>query len=114
MPAQSTILISSNHANGAFVSDKAKGDGYYNVGDGLHTVQFLFDNFKGSVFIQATLAVDPVESDWFDVKGFEDLAYFDSTAHIGSKYVNFYGNFVWIRAKGTLVEGTIREIRYNH
>ena len=114
MPAQSTILLPQTHATGDFVSDPAQGDGYYNSGDGLHTIQFLFDNFKGSIFIQATLALNPEESDWFDVRGFEDLSSFDSTAHIDSKYVNFYGNFVWIRAKGNLVQGTIREIRYNH
>jgi hypothetical protein len=114
MPALSTVLISQIHANGDFVSEPAQGDGFYNSGDGLHTVQFLFDNFKGAVYIQATLAVSPTENDWFDVQGFEDLAAIDSTTQITSRYANFYGNFVWIRAKGTLIEGMIREIRYNH
>lgn len=90
--------------NGAllFYSDKLKGDGYYNTSDGLHTVSYTVGpSFQGTCTVQASLAVTPGDTDWFDV---------DSTAitytPTGSgylttttNYINFTGNFVWVRAK---------------
>jgi len=122
MPAQSIILVSqttteSPNLSQYTFSEKQKGDGYYNLGEGKHTVVFLFDNFKGSVKIQATLAVTPTDADWFDVvydSNPSDLTALDSTPLVTAEYRNFTGNFTWIRAAYILEEGTIREIRYNH
>jgi len=111
MPANSVQLLAQTSTVGDFTSDKQKGDGYYNLGDGLHTVVILVDAFKGTVKIQATLAIDPAETDWFDVYEYGgDSSVWTNTAY----YQNITGNFVWLRAAGTLEEGTIREIRYNH
>jgi hypothetical protein len=122
MPAQSIILTSQTSTKSPDLtrftfSEKQKGDGYYNLGEGKHTVVFLFDNFKGAVKIQATLAVDPIEGDWFDVvydTNTRNLTALDSTPITVAEYRNFTGNFTWIRAAYILEEGTIREIRYNH
>jgi len=122
MPAQSIVLLSQTTTVSANLSEytytqKQKGDGYYNLGEGKHTVVFLFDNFKGAVKIQATLAVDPQSGDWFDVvydSNPVDLTALDSTPLISAQYRNFTGNFTWIRAAYILEQGTIREIRYNH
>jgi len=111
MPANSVQLLPQTTAVGDFTSEKQKGDGYYNLGDGLHTVVFLFDTFKGTVTLQATLSVDPSESDWFTVYELGG----DSTVFAQSAYYqNITGNFVWLRVVGTVEEGAIREIRYNH
>ena len=48
-------------------SPKNKVAGYHKKGDGVHTVVFELDNFKGSIKIQATLELYPADSDWFDV-----------------------------------------------
>ena len=73
MPSQSTVLLSQTTTRSVDFSrytytEKQKADGYYNLGDGKHTVVFLFDNFKGAVKIQATLAVNPAEDDWFPTR----------------------------------------------
>ncbi len=122
MPAQSIVLLNQTATISANLSEytyteKQKGDGYYNLGEGKHTAVFLFDNFKGAVKIQATLAVDPQSDDWFDVvydSNPVDLTALDSTPLISAQYRNFTGNFTWIRAGYILEQGTIREIRYNH
>lgn len=98
-------------------SDKNRGAGYYKTSNGVHTVAFEFDNFKGSVKIQATLELYPGENDWFDVSydsSSVDLTALDSTPIVGSASCTFTGKFVFIRAAYMLEEGTISEIRYNH
>lgn len=111
MPSQSIVLLPQVSAAGAFVSaTPAQGDGYYNLGDGLHTAVFTFQNFTGDVHLEATLAVSPSETDWFVI----DNTTITASGQTGSQFVNFYGNFVWVRAKGTLTSGSISQIRYNH
>jgi hypothetical protein len=115
MPTQSIVLVPQTTTESVdFVySDKQKGDGYYNQGDGLHTVTYSLDQFAGQLKIQATLALDPAETDWFDVT---NTVMGDSSTIFADNnyYHNFTGNFVWIRAAHQLTNGTIREIRYNH
>lgn len=97
-----------------FYSDKQKGDGYYGYTDGLHTVAYYFTNFVGNVVVQATLAKDPVDADWFDVDTTTN-AYDGSTALTDQVAYNFTGNFVWVRAKITdFTAGTIRKIVFNY
>ena len=105
-----------------FVSDKAKGDGYYSQGDGTHTVVFNLtnrgdstDDFNGTVKMQGSLATTPTEDDWFDIAGTSHTSD-QSTTTVSS---NFTGNFVWVRAKITTTNGTsngamITSILYNN
>lgn len=112
MPSQSITLLPQISQVGAFVTaSPARGDGYYNLGDGLHTAVFTFQNFIGEVYLEATLAVNPQASDWFEI---DSTRFQPLTALTGSQFVNFYGNFVFVRAKGNLVSGTISKIQYNH
>lgn len=98
-------------------SEKNRGAGYYQNSNGIHTAVFEFDNFKGSVKIQATLELYPSDSDWFDVV-YDDsatqLEALDSTPLVTSAVRNFTGKFVFIRVAYMLEQGTITEIRYNH
>jgi hypothetical protein len=109
MPSQSIVLLPATSTVGAFTSAPQKGDGYYNFGDGLHTATFTFNNFVGSVRLEASLAIAPSNSDWFTIND----TTFTNPAN-GSNFVNFYGNFVWVRATGTLTSGSITTIRYNY
>ena len=96
-------------ATQSITGDKFRGDGYYGRSDGFHTVQYSIDGFIGTVAIQATLAIDPVEADWFTVY---TQAYLVGTTT--SVITNFTGNYVWIRSVITYTDGTINSIELNH
>jgi len=94
-----------------FVSDKAKGDGYYSQPDGVHTVAYqVTATLTGSITMQGSLATTPTEDDWFDVSGTTFAT--DQSTTIST--ANFTGNFVWVRAKATSVTaGTISSVLIN-
>ena len=94
-----------------FVSDKAKGDGYYSQPDGIHTVAYQVNStLAGAIKMQGSLATTPTEDDWFDIAGSTFTA--DQSTLIGT--ANFTGNFVWIRAKATsITAGTISSVLIN-
>ena len=94
-----------------FVSDKAKGDGYYSQPDGVHTVAYQVNaTMTGSIKMQGSLATTPTEDDYFDIAGTTFTA--DQSTLIST--ANFTGNFVWIRAKATSVTaGTISSVLTN-
>lgn len=122
MANSETILTAQSHPGDSstetFTGEKFKGDGYYGRSDGLHTVQYSLVGFKGTVRIQATLAVDPTEDDWFDVysqaytlEGSSE----DSALKFASKIQNFTGNYVWLRAHlSNWTDGTVNSIKLNH
>ncbi len=117
-----TIVLLSNASDDSQpttwqYSEKNRGSGYYKTGNGVHTVVFEFDNFKGGVKIQATLELYPNDDDWFDVVYDADvtsLTALDSTPVVANAVCTFTGKFVFIRAAYMLEEGTITEIRYNY
>jgi len=94
-----------------FVSDKTKGDGYYSQPDGVHTVAYQVNStMTGSIKMQGSLATTPTEDDWFDISGSTFTA--DQSTLIST--ANFTGNFVWVRARATLVTaGTISSVLIN-
>ncbi len=118
--ADGSTVFTLDHTG--FVTDKAKGDGYYSQGDGTHTVVFNLtnrgdstDDFNGTVKMQGSLATTPTEDDWFDIAGTTHTSD-QSTTTVSS---NFTGNFVWVRAKITTTNGTsngamITSILYNN
>ncbi len=121
MSKESIVLLSNatddSQPSSWKYSDKNKGAGYHKNSDGLHTAVFEFNNFKGSVKIQATLELYPLDSDWFDVvydTADTTLTAMDSTVLTTNAACTFTGKFVFIRAAYMLEEGTITEIRYNH
>lgn len=95
-----------------FVTDKAKGDGYYSQPDGVHTVAYQVNStMTGSIKMQGSLATTPTEDDWFDISGSTFTA--DQSTLIST--ANFTGNFVWVRAKATSVTaGTISSVLLNN
>ena len=102
-----------------FVTDKAKGDGYYSQPDGVHTVAYhpgatINDDSTIGLIMQGTLATTPTEDDWFDISDTEitDANIDGSTLAF---HVNFTGNFVWVRAKVSgMTAGAVTKILYNH
>jgi hypothetical protein len=64
--------------------------------------------------MQGTLASEPAEEDWFDIPESSVTFVGDMSSTVKGQYVNFTGNFVYLRAKLTLRQGTLANILYNH
>ena len=99
-----------------YISDQVKGDGYFGGSDGFHTVAYNTTRyFIGTVTMQATLASEPVSSDWFTVSN-TDVRYteFDARTQSSVDLRNFTGNFVWVRGHIQIEEGAVTSIQYNH
>ena len=113
MSSNSEIILSANTHPGdstsvAVESSHFKGDGYYGRSDGLHTVQYNYTGFTGTMKIEATLTTTPVDGDWFQV---DSITLSNST---GSTISNFTGNYVWLKAQITYTDGTLNSIVMNH
>jgi hypothetical protein len=111
MTNSETILPANTYdVDSTVTGDAYKGDGYYGRSDGFHTVQYTLTGFVGTVNIQATLAVNPVDTDWFTVY---TQAYPVGTTT--SAITNFTGNYVWVRAHiSNWTDGTVNSIKLNH
>lgn len=118
MSTESRLLLSNINTESADSSfsygEKSQGAGYHKISNPLHTATYQVSDFIGTIKIQATLALYPDNSDWFDVTGTEVGLGQDSSAWTTTNSVNFTGNFVWIRAAYNIQNGTIVEIRYNY
>lgn len=113
MTVNSVTILSENTHPGdstveSVVGEKYKGDGYYSRSDGLHTVQYTYTGFTGTISLQATLAVEPAEEDWFTVHTYT------AANETASKITSFTGNYVWIRANISYTDGSINSIELNH
>ena len=113
MANSETILTANTHPGGGttetVTGEKFKGDGYYGRSDGFHTVQYSITGFTGIVAIQGTLAVDPVDADWFTI-------YTEPHSTVTNVIAsNFTGNYVWVRAVvSSWTDGTVNSITLNH
>jgi hypothetical protein len=112
-----------------FTSFNEKGAGYYGTTSGLHSLTVTTTpSFLGTVKIQATLSVDPTDADWFDVDSAEFTYTVDSPGYEPSllatssptsptprtDFVNFKGQFTWLRAKIDIDSGAVMSIMYNY
>jgi hypothetical protein len=99
-----------------YKSDKIEGDGYFGSSDGLHTAMVTASStFIGTATIQASLATNPVESDWFNIN--DATVSYNVMDHRNDSTVdclNFTGNFVWIRGVVTINNGSVESILVNH
>jgi hypothetical protein len=100
--SQTTTLILlpqtayQNPGNGApytVVGNAQPAAAYYLGNQDLQTVNFNLTNVTGNIVIEATLASDSNNANWFKVYEFEAVSSNVST------YTNIEGNFVYIRAK---------------
>lgn len=118
MSKESYLLVSNVNAEAVddelVYSDKKQGSGYHRYGDGIHTVIYDVDSFKGVIKLQGTLELYPGENDWIDINDTLIGLGADSSAWTILHTVNFTGNFVWLRAAYNLQDGTIKQIRYNY
>jgi hypothetical protein len=82
------------------VGPATRADGYYGFADGMHTVAFYLKNFKGKLFIEASISDNPSENDWFPIGLGNGTSYFSvESAESKIETFNLVGNFVYLRAK---------------
>ena len=76
----------------AITGAKQPAAAYYLGNKNLQTLTWTLAEVSATITVQATLAENPIGTDWFDV--------FSITAETLSEtnYENIRGNFVWIRA----------------
>ncbi len=113
---QVTYPVSIATSTVYYSSIQAKGDGYFGGSDGFHTVGYSATHtFEGTIKMQATLASEPVETDWFDIVDTSvTYASYDARTESTMDIFNFTGNFVWVRGNISIDAGTVMYINYNH
>lgn len=114
----------------SFTSFNEQGAGYYGTTDGLHTISLTCtQTFVGTATLQATLATEPSNNDWFNIDNVQfeyttlDPDYVDPHLSGSNPYkglvlrttgTNFTGQFTWLRANVDIDSGAIIKISYNH
>jgi hypothetical protein len=114
IPSNAVPMSSNGIIMDAFYSLPLKGDGYFGDSDGIHTVTYTVDQgFDGRISMQGSLSTTPTNNDWFSINNTE-IVYTQMTSLTQhTKYVNFTGNFVWVRAKVIKNNGSMLIINYN-
>ena len=114
MPTISTILqsqVDAADSSAATTSEAVKADGYYGNADGLHTVAYMCSSdFVGTIKIQGSLATNPTSADFFDIDG---TSVGDGSSVVSTQYINFTGNFVWVKSVVTVTTGSVTKILLN-
>jgi hypothetical protein len=109
MSKTSILMLPNTQGQVNFVGAPIRADGWYGFTDGLHTIAIYIVSFTGRVVIEASLADQPTDDDWFPVQ-FNNNDYMQfprnplyptgergsgDSATIG---LNFTGNYTWLRA----------------
>jgi hypothetical protein len=70
--------------------------------------------FVGTVTMQATLAIDPGDADWFNVRGTTSTYTVAQSRNTSTVDIyNFTGNFVWVRGTVSINSGQVLSVLYN-
>lgn len=114
MSTEFVTLLDRTTTPGSFVGDKKAGAGYHSQVANVHTIVLEFNNFVGTVELQGTLEIFPGENDWFTLKTTSNTDIVYNGANTGSITTASRGNFMWIRAIGTLTSGEITRLRFTN
>jgi len=110
---KSVLMLSSTGTSWNKIGLPIRGNSYYGYSNGQVTIQMIYQNLVGAIGIQATLALEPEESDWFWIKlnpngdvnepfipfPIDPLAPTGQNGgDTGSMAFTFVGNFVFLRA----------------
>jgi hypothetical protein len=101
---QTVYLNPGNNAPYTVTGDSQPGASYIITPRSLQTVNINLTNCTGNITIEASLATNPDNTDWFKVYELEANANAASNsapqiASNASVYTNIDGNFVYMRAK---------------
>ena len=106
----SVVLLPTTGSQINVTGEKQKGAGYSNWSGTSHTVSVTCTNFVGRIYLEASLATNPTEADWFGIPFNGILTYaqwplnpYKPTGTIqgdtGTSSFEFVGNYVWVRAR---------------
>lgn len=103
MSVMSVQLLGTTSSEVNVTGPAKKADGFFGFTDGKATIGWYLNNFIGKIILEATLATEPTDIDWFPV-AFDGEAntfveYLSTAPGIGLTVFNVTGNFVWVRAK---------------
>jgi hypothetical protein len=110
MSKTSILMLPNTQGQLNYTGDAMRADGWYGFTDGLHTLAIYIVNFTGRLWIEASLADNPTDEDWFPVQvRNQDYMQFPQdplrptgqrgsgdSATIG---LNIVGNYTWLRAR---------------
>lgn len=112
---RNATILSSTGSEMSVTGMSVKADSYYGYVDGHHTIQVVYSNYIGRLKIQASLSLNPTETDWFDIQnttvfgsvtdqttGYNPQGYIQFNANDpanGSQAYSVTGNFSYIRVK---------------
>lgn len=90
-------MLSATGSQFNVTGNKIRADAYYGFTDGLHTISIHPATFTGRVTIQATLVVEPVDADWFNLDLTDSTDAIEFTDSSEAQARTFQGNFVYLR-----------------
>lgn len=118
-------MNSSTGSTMNLTTDKVEGDSYYGYTDGLHTIAVSYNAYKGRIKIQGTLALEPTDSDYFDIQvqgglpasqgGYKQFPVSGTDGFTGVEAYTVEGNFTYLRVKmdrSYLGDGTTYDADY--
>lgn len=102
MSVMSVQLLSSSAGQVNVTGTKKKADGFFGFTDGKATIGWYLNAFIGRIVLEASLATDPEEADFFPV-AFDGEAnpfveFLSTAPATGLTVFTVTGNFVWVRA----------------
>jgi hypothetical protein len=99
MPCASIYLLADTNGKLSVTGNAVRGDGFYGFPEGTHTVSISMQNFVGRVWIEAALASQPTDTDWFSINLTLDAPYLEFDNETSTRAYTFEGNFTFIRAR---------------
>ena len=118
-------MNSSTGSTMNLTTDKVEGDSYYGYTDGLHTIAISYNAYKGRIKVQGTLALEPTDSDYFDIQvqgglpasqgGYKQFPVSGTDGFSGVEAYTIEGNFTYLRVKmdrSYLGDGTTYDADY--
>jgi hypothetical protein len=117
---QTAYVNSGNGASYTVTGNSQPAAAYYLGNRDLQTVNFQLNQVTGNIVIQASLATQPTDTDWFDVYTFSANAGAPANtapqiASNAATYTNVTGNFVYLRAQvQDFAYGTVEFIKLSY
>ena len=107
---RSINVLGSTGTNMNETSNNVKGDSFYGYSDGWHTFQVIYNQYVGRFHVEATLATEPGDNDWFEIKpdvtngtefsaGESYVQFNSNNPGDGAEAYTFRGNFTYLRVR---------------
>jgi len=104
MSSRTELLLTNTSGQLEGVGEPRKGNAWFGSFNPIHTVQITISKYIGTITLEASLAKNPKEDDWFPIwlNIERPELIFDAPLNEGitdTFIFNIEGNFLWFRAK---------------